>query len=715
MVDLLLAAELTAQQRRYCDVAKSSAHTLLDLINDILDFSKIEAGKLELDATDYDLHDIVESVVQMLGEHAEKKKLELICDIGADVPRMVNGDPVRLRQVVLNLTTNAIKFTDTGEVIVKARVESQTDTHALVKFSIKDSGIGIPQDRLDRLFKSFSQVDASTTRKFGGTGLGLAISQRIVELMDGRIGVVSEAGKGSTFWFTARLEKRPFVKRIVREIGPEPRGLRVLVVDDNATNREILHTQLTSWMLRPDTAAGAKEAMAMLRAAATTVDPYRMAILDMQMPQIDGLQLAREIKADPTTRDIILLSLSSISDLVTPREMVQLGFAASLTKPALPSQLYDAIIRSLAARDGGILPAIPKLASAADPARLDGVRILLAEDNEVNRFVASELLQQMGCHCTMVVTGRQAYDEALRGSYDVILMDCQMPELDGFEATRLIREAEKTSLPPTHRAIIALTANAIKGDRERCLAAGMDGYVTKPIDPATLLASIRAQLPKDRVEKLDREAAARSVATDSKTAGSITTAPMASLLASIRTQAPKGCVELLSREASAVPVTIGPVEPSPTAQAVEPASHSQADVPIDLATLQHRCRGNRKLAAKALKIFESTLGADVQALVNGVREGDQKSAAMSAHKIKGSAANVSAEHVRRVAGELETLAKTGNLSLAQTSLDQLLCEVERFEQYLETALVRLAPEGGTTPQTPTGTGNSLENVKPPLG
>jgi signal transduction histidine kinase/CheY-like chemotaxis protein/HPt (histidine-containing phosphotransfer) domain-containing protein len=671
MVDLLLAAELTAQQRRYCDVAKSSAHTLLDLINDILDFSKIEAGKLELDATDFDLHDTVEGVVQMLGEHAEKKKLELICDIGAGVPRMVNGDPIRLRQVVLNLITNALKFTSSGEVVVKAMLDSETDAQAVVKISIKDSGIGIPQDRLDRLFKSFSQVDASTTRKFGGTGLGLAISQRIVELMGGQIGVMSTAGKGSTFWFTVRLEKRPFVQPAVRQGGLEPRGLRVLVVDDNATNREILHAQLTSWMLRPDTAADALEAMGMLRSAAGTADPYRLAVLDMQMPQVDGLQLARQIKADAATRDVILISLSSISDLVTPREMTQLGFAASLTKPALPSQLYDAIVRSLAVRDGS-LPTIPELTTAAEPARLDGLHVLLAEDNEVNRFVASELLQQMGCRCTMVVTGRQAYDEALRGNYDVVLMDCQMPELDGFEATRLIREAEKTSLPPKRRPIIALTANAIKGDRERCLAAGMDGYVTKPIDPTTLLRAIRAQLPEELLAKLDSPRAASAT--------------------------------------PAVPVDPSPA-PAPTAR--KAIALGDGSEPIDLQSLEHRCRGNRKLAAKALRIFESTLKADVQALVNGIRQEDPKSAAMSAHKIKGSAANVSAEHVRRVAADLEKLAKADNLSLAQASMDQLLSEVKRFEQYLATALGQLVPDDDTAPPTSAGTDNNAGSARRP--
>ena len=635
MVDLLLAAQPSKQQRRYCEVAKSSARSLLELINDILDFSKIEAGKLELDSTDFDLHDVIENVTQVLGEAAEKKKIELICGVGQSVPRTVRGDPTRLRQVVLNLVTNAIKFTDTGEVVINAAVLEQTDTHALVRISVKDSGIGIPKDRVARLFKSFSQVDASTTRKFGGTGLGLAISHRIVDMMGGQIGVDSEEGRGSTFWIKIRVEKRPDAVRVHREIGIDPRGLRALVVDDNSTNREILQAQLGSWHLQADIAASAGEALQMLCAAAERGEAYRFAILDMRMPKTDGMELANQIKSNLQTRDVILISLSSIGDPMTIEQMTLRGFAACLTKPALPSQLYDAIIDSLAAQEQPGRAATVEAPLTAESIRLNGVRVLLAEDNAVNRFVASELLTIAGCVCTMVVNGREAIEAALRESHDVVLMDCQMPEVDGFEAARVIREAERTAGDGKHRPIIALTANAIKGDRELCLAAGMDDYVTKPIEPVELLSAIRRQLPADRV----------------------------ALLAAL---------------------------PAPAEKAIErPTADNPASFPVDLETLQQRCMGNRKLASKALKIFETNVIKDIELLVDGMSRNDAKAVAASAHKIKGSAANVSAEQVRVIAANLEKLAKEDALAQATDSIDHLDREIRRFQEYLSTALTRL--------------------------
>jgi signal transduction histidine kinase/CheY-like chemotaxis protein/HPt (histidine-containing phosphotransfer) domain-containing protein len=647
MVDLLLAAQPSAQQRRYCEIAKSSARSLLDLINDILDFSKIEAGKLELDSVDFSLHELIENVAQMLGQTAEGKKIELICGIGQGVPRNICGDPTRLRQVVLNLCTNAIKFTDEGEVVISAALLEQTATHALIKISVKDSGIGIPKERLSRLFKSFSQVDASTTRKFGGTGLGLAISQRLVEMMGGEIGVESEEGRGSTFWIKLRVEKRATAPSQVREIGIDPRGLRALVVDDNSTNREILQAQLASWQFQTDIAAGASEAIKMLESGVARGEPYRFAILDMRMPRTDGMALAEEIKANPRTCDIILISLSSMGDPLKADEMSRVGFAACLTKPALPSQLFDAIVDSLAANEK---PA-REMQAASQPAsiRLDGIRVLLAEDNAVNRFVASELLTNVGCVCLMAVNGREAVDMALGGNHDVILMDCQMPEMDGFQASRTIRQAEKDAGDGKHRPIIALTANAIKGDRELCLAAGMDDYVTKPIDLVELLAAIRRHLPTDRL--------------------------------------------------AAVVAQPAPAAPNKAAVALK-TPDQQIAPPIDLSTLQQRCMGNRKLASKALKIFESSLTTDVGALLESVSRGDAKAAAASAHKIKGSAANVSAEQVRVVAGELERLAKADALALASASLEQLDREMQRFKEYLATALGELSPPEPSTNENP---------------
>jgi signal transduction histidine kinase/DNA-binding response OmpR family regulator/HPt (histidine-containing phosphotransfer) domain-containing protein len=659
MVDLLLAAQPNAQQRRYCDIAKSSARSLVELINDILDFSKIEAGKLELDNTDFNLHEVIEGVPQIMGERAQKKGIELLCRMDAAVPRMAGGDPVRLRQVILNLVSNAVKFTDKGEVVVDASVETQTDKFTEVRISVRDSGIGIPRDRLDRLFKSFSQVDASTTRKFGGTGLGLAISQRIVELMGGRIGVISEAGKGSTFWFTARLERRAQAAATRKEYAADPRGLRVLAVDDNQTNREILRSQLNSWSLRADVAVDAEQAMVMLKTAAEKGDPYRFAILDMHMPGTDGMQLAALIKAEPTTRDVLLISLSSISDQMKREQLSECGFAASLTKPVLPSQLYDVIVTSLAAKDSNYQntgEAVP----AGD--RLDGVSILLAEDNEVNRLVATELLELIGCHVSVACDGQAAIDEAFGNKYDAILMDCQMPVLDGFEATRRIRDAEAHSGMNEHRKIIALTANAIKGDRELCLAAGMDEYLTKPIEPAEMLRTIRSVLSPERLAEVD---AAAPVKVNSVS----------------RAAASQSDIQPVQEKPADAPAPVDPAGPPP----------------VDLEALQRRCVNNRKLAAKALRMFDAGIDNDLLNLAQGVGEKNSTAVAAAAHKIKGAAANVSAENVRAIAATLEELGHDELLDQTQAALEELKQQIANFRGYLGTALAELAvPEARVT-------------------
>ncbi len=489
MLELLAGTPLNVQQQRYARVAKTSADSLLSLINDILDFSKIEAGKLELDHAEFDLHLLLEDMTEMFAQRVETKQLELALHIRPEVPVLVHGDCDRLRQVLVNLVNNAIKFTDRGEVVIRAWVETELDGDVLVRFSVQDTGIGIPRDRMHRLFKSFSQVDASTTRKYGGTGLGLAVSQRLVELMGGVIGVESEPGQGSTFSFNVRLGRRPQQRRARPQLAA-PGNLRVLGVDDNATNLEILSAVLEGWGFEYETAADGAAAIAALERAAAAGRPFQLAILDMQMPNMDGRQLAEHIKASPELQSTILLILTSLGQHMSADEMRSIGLAGYLTKPLRQSRLFDAIVDATAGEVP--LPGTTPAADATGQPCLTGARVLLAEDNEINQIVAFEILSRSGCQCDIANNGREALEAVKARRYDVVLMDCQMPQMDGFEATRAIRawEAGPPATPPATHPIIALTANAIKGDRELCLEAGMDGYVTKPIQPTDLLATI---------------------------------------------------------------------------------------------------------------------------------------------------------------------------------------------------------------------------------
>jgi PAS domain S-box-containing protein len=475
MTELALDTDLTAEQREYLGMARSSAEALLHIINDILDFSKIEAGKLELEAIDFDLHATVEEAVGLLAEKAGGKGLELICHVDAPPPCWLRGDPGRLRQVLLNLAGNAVKFTERGEVVVCARLEEQGPDGTVVRCEVRDTGAGIPAEVQPRLFGSFTQADASTTRKFGGTGLGLAISKRLVGLMGGEIGLTSEPGRGSTFRFTVRLARGEIVPPPPRH-GDALRGLRALVVDDNATNRMVLTRNLAGWGLRVAEAAGGAEALAALRSAG---EGFALALLDYQMPGMDGLELARHIRADPALAGVRLIMLTSLGVRGQREQARAAGIAGYLVKPVRLSQLHDCLATVMAATEP--LPSAPPR-PAADGARRPpaghGPRVLLAEDNQVNQALALRLLEKLGCRVDVVGNGREAVAAAARGEYALVFMDCQMPEMDGFEATAAIRQGETGS---RRVPIIALTASAMQGDREACLAAGMDDYLSKPL------------------------------------------------------------------------------------------------------------------------------------------------------------------------------------------------------------------------------------------
>jgi signal transduction histidine kinase/CheY-like chemotaxis protein/HPt (histidine-containing phosphotransfer) domain-containing protein len=492
MTDLLLDTPLDDEQHEYAETVRSSGQSLLAILNDILDFSKIEAGSLDLETIGFDLRKEVEEVATLLAGRAHEKGLELASLVEPGTPTAVRGDPFRLRQVLTNILGNAIKFTEEGEVTLRAELVEDAPGTATVLFEVTDTGIGMTEEQRSKLFKPFTQADASTTRRYGGTGLGLAISRQLVLMMGGEMGVRSEPGTGSTFWFTTRLEKRPEGEQKAPAIRTGLRGLRVLVVDDHETNRRILHKQISSWGMEDGMAQGGEEALTMLRAAAGSGEPYDLAILDMQMPGMDGIQLARAIGDEPTISSTRMVLLTSIG-LNINEEAREAGVEAVLSKPVRQSQLYDALATMMGA--SAEAPARPSRGgerSRLGPEEGAG-HVLLAEDYPVNRMVAIAMLERSGYRVDAVGNGKEAV-EALSGvPYAAVLMDVQMPEMDGYEATAEIRRREGSG-PRTP--IIAMTANAMQGDRERALEAGMDDYLTKPVRREDLEAVLRRWIPR---------------------------------------------------------------------------------------------------------------------------------------------------------------------------------------------------------------------------
>jgi two-component system sensor histidine kinase/response regulator len=475
MLGLLLDLELDAEQRDLAFTARQSAESLLTILNDILDFSKIEAGKLELESMDFDAATVLEEVGELMGPRAQEKGLEFVVDIGPATPPTVVGDPGRLRQVLLNLTNNAIKFTEHGEVVLSIRATSGP-SRPVLRFAVQDTGIGIPEDRRDRLFRAFSQVDASTTRRFGGTGLGLAISRHLVELMGGALNVDSVDGEGSTFWFEIPLVEGEAVAPRRRQT-PDLSGLRVLVADDNPTNRYVLREILLRWGCSLEEFGSGDDLLGAVTnlSEASSQIPFDLVLLDFQMPGMDGIDLARRLRdlwRETSVPAILLTSMHDRAELTTEESSL---FDEVLSKPIKRSRLMDAI--ATACRRGRRDVAGPFGEPTGDR-RFDGAHVLVVEDNAVNQKVIQRLLDRFGIRSTVAGNGLEALDAVQVVSYDLVLMDCQMPEMDGYEATRAIRAEERGE---RHLPVVALTAEAMKGDEKRCLAAGMDAYLTKPI------------------------------------------------------------------------------------------------------------------------------------------------------------------------------------------------------------------------------------------
>ncbi|MBV8640815.1 MAG: response regulator [Verrucomicrobia bacterium] len=495
MTNLLLDTTLAPEQVEFARTVSFSAESLLTILNDILDFSKIEAGKLSFEQEDFDLRETIEDTLELLAENAHAKGLELVGLLQPGTSTHLRGDAGRIRQVLTNLVSNAIKFTETGEVVVRVSEEFRDASHITIRFEVCDTGIGIAPESQAQLFQAFTQADGSTTRKYGGTGLGLAICKRLVEMMQGDIGMESEPGHGSKFWFSIRLARPVAPITVTQPRFDSVANVNVLVVDDNATNGLVLHYQLAGWNMRDDHASSAEDALDMLRAAAASGDPYHIAILDMQMPGINGLTLARAMRSDPTlarTKKIILTSLGSRLDAHTMQEA---GISECLSKPVREARLLNCLTRILGSRCLPQQTPVEKWASTtpASAALLSGpLRILLAEDNPVNQKVVLLQLKKLGYYAHTAANGAEVLSALERTHYDLILMDCQMPEMEGYEASRRIRERERNlNSPQTPRIhIVALTANALEGDREKCLAAGMDDYLSKPIRIDELAASL---------------------------------------------------------------------------------------------------------------------------------------------------------------------------------------------------------------------------------
>ena len=496
MTELLLSTNLTDKQRRLAETVHRSGESLLAIINDILDFSKIEAGRLTLEQLEFELDTLVEDVAELFAEHAHKRGLELVCQLPPERPLAVKGDPHRVRQILSNLVTNALKFTERGEVVIRVAITGETSYGRTVELSVQDTGIGIPQEAQGKIFNSFSQADGSTTRKYGGTGLGLAIIKQLAHLMGGDVRLSSAVGQGSTFTVMLTLP-RGSLPGSVAAASDCLKDIPVLIVDDNATNRSILEHQTRLWGMKPDCATDATEGFTLLQVAAAQGVPYPLVLLDWHMPGEDGVSLARRILAEPVLAQtrLVLLSSGSFDD---PDKMA--GLSACLTKPVRQQELRH-LLTSLLGMPAPVAQRPAPSESVRSTAQPLHAHILLAEDNLINQELARAVLEQFGCRVDVVGTGRQAVEALATTAYDVVLMDCMMPDMDGFEATRAIREREAlfvkreasdsdtrdASRATNHAArgsrrvpIIAMTANALEGDRERCLAAGMDDYLSKP-------------------------------------------------------------------------------------------------------------------------------------------------------------------------------------------------------------------------------------------
>jgi PAS domain S-box-containing protein len=646
MANLLLDTGLTPQQQHFANTIHQSGEALLAIINDILDYSKIEAGKLVFEKLDFDLREAVESALDLVAERASSKHLELAISLPSGIPMQLRGDPGRLRQILLNLVNNAIKFTERGEVIVRVALVSETATHARLRFEVQDTGMGISPEGQARLFQAFSQEDRSIQRKFGGTGLGLTISKQLVELMGGQIGVESEPGKGSTFWFTTAWEKQPVEAVPVRKDEPVLADLCVLIVDDNATNREILEHQTRAWKMRSRGAASPTDALQMLREA--SAEPYALALLDMLMPEMDGLSLARAIKADPAISSTRLVLLTSLGQKLDSATLKAAGIEACLTKPVRQSQLFDC----LAAVMGLALPltARPLLPPTGAAAPVRPLRILLAEDDLINQQVAVGQLCKLGLTARVVANGLAVLAALDQAFYDVILMDCQMPEMGGLQTTQEIRRREhRQGHRPVH--IIAMTAQVMQGDREECLAAGMNDYIRKPVRQVDLQKAL---------DRCDRDESDHG-------------------------QAAAGLTPRSSAEPVMSPSHVAAGDaPPPTLGAEEP--------PVDWKRFREITEDSPEEVRQLTELYLSQADCSMKAIQAAIKADAAKNVFQLAHKLWGSSSACGMMAILPPLLELERQGQQGRLTDADQLFAQANRQLESIRHVLADHLLSLQPQ-----------------------
>ena len=623
MTGLLLDTNLTNDQRHYANIVRNSGESLLTVINDILDFSKIEAGKLEMETIDFDLRSMLDNFASMMSLRIQKKNLEFLCAASPDVPALIQGDPGRLRQILTNLVGNAVKFTGKGEISVRAYLEKETEKDITLLFSIKDTGIGIPKEKHDTLFESFTQADSSTTREFGGTGLGLTISKKLCEMMGGKIGLKSEVDKGSEFWFTARFKKQEEPAYPVIPVQrPDMKGHHILVVDDNETNREILLGQLDSWGLRVKAAVDGPDALHEFYQADNDKDLFQIAILDMQMPGMDGLTLGKIIKSDDKLKSVHLVMMTSMGQVGDAKRFEKAGFAAYLIKPVGHSDLFGCLSTIIS---GNAKPQVERPIITRHTVRelqRKNIRILLAEDNITNQQVATGILKKFGfVGVTTVLNGAQAVKELVASVYDLVLMDIQMPEMDGHEATRQIRKIESES-GKKRIPVIAMTAHAMKKDRDKCIAAGMDDYVSKPVDAKALLEALERWLPKEK---------------------SIPDPPASEAGQTLR-------------------------------QEIKPKNNL---IVFDKDALMDRLMGDMELFETVISGFLEDMPKQIDILTKHINQKNSADAGRQGHQIKGASGNVGADALREIASEIDIAGKSGDLDGLSSLLPQL---EEAFDQ-----------------------------------